>query len=146
MQFPLYTIFLIVGMIIAMIFIAYIFKLKPAENYKILIILAAGCITWLLGNVLDIISTDFGFKVFWNHAASFGVVVVIISFFFFALGYTGRKYWVTTLRIIYISIIPAIWLIFDFTNQFHGLSLQYGMEKIGEHYFLTKILRRRLDL
>lgn len=138
MQFPLYTIFLIIGMIIAMIFIAYIFKIKPAENYKILIILAAGCIIWLLGNMLDITSTDFGFKIFWNHVASLGVVVVTISFFLFALGYTERKDWITKSRIIYISIIPAIWLIFDFTNQFHGLSLQYGMEKIGEHYFLTK--------
>jgi len=83
MQFPLYTIFLIIGMIIAMIFIAYTFKLKPAENYKILIILAAGCIIWLLGNILDIISTDFGFKIFWNHIASIGVVMVTLSFFFF---------------------------------------------------------------
>ncbi len=138
MQFPLYTIFLIVGMIIAMIFMAYIFKLKPAENYKILITLAVGCIIWLLGNILDIISTDFGLKIFWNHVASLGVVMVTISFFFFALEYTGRKDWVTTSRIIYISIIPAIWLIFDFTNQLHGLSLQYGMEKIDDYYYLTK--------
>ena len=138
MQFPSYTIFLISGMVIAIIFIAYIFKFKPAENYKILIVLASGCIIWLLGNVLDILSTDFGFKVFWNHAASLGVVIVTISFFFFALGYTGRKNWVIPSRIIYISIAPVIWLIFDFTNQFHGLSLQYGMEKIGDYYYLTK--------
>jgi len=138
MQFPLYTIFLIVGMIIAISFIAYIFKFKPAENYKILIILAAGCIVWLMGNMLDILSTDFGFKVFWNHIASIGVVMVTVSFFFFALEYTGRQNWLKPSRVLYICIVPLIWLIFDFTNQFHGLSLQYGMEKIGDNYYLTK--------
>jgi len=125
-------------MVIAIIFIAYILKFKPAENYKTLIILATGCIIWLLGNVLDILSTDFGFKVFWNHAASLGVAIVTISFFFFALEYTGEQGWLKPSRIIYICIIPVIWLIFDFTNQFHGLSLQYGMEKIGDYYYLTK--------
>jgi diguanylate cyclase (GGDEF)-like protein/PAS domain S-box-containing protein len=125
-------------MIIAIIFIAYILKSKPAANYKILIILASGCIIWLLGNVLDIISTDFGFKVFWNHAASLGVVIVTISFLFFALEYTGIQSWLKPSRVLYVCIVPAVWLIFDFTNQYHGLSLSYGMEKIGGYYYLTK--------
>jgi len=138
MQFPLYTIFLILGMIITIIFIAYILKFKPAGNYKILIILASGCMIWLLGNVLDILSTDFGFKIFWNHAASLGVVMVTVSFFFFALEYTEKQNWIKPLKVLYICILPVIWLIFDFTNQFHGLSLQYGMAKIGDYYYLTK--------
>ncbi len=138
MQFPLYTIFLILGMIITIIFIAYILKFKPAENYKILIILASGCIIWLLGNMLDILSTDFGFKIFWNHAASLGIVMVTISFFFFALEYTEKQNWIKPSKVLYICILPVIWLIFDFTNQFHGLSLQYGLEKIGSYYYLTK--------
>jgi len=138
MQFPLYAIFLILGLIVTIIFIAYILKFKPAENYRILIVLAAGCIVWLTGNMLDILSTDFGFKVFLNHIASIGVVMVTVSFFFFALEYTGRQDWLKPSRVLYICIVPLIWLIFDFTNQFHGLSLQYGMEKIGDNYYLTK--------
>ena len=138
MQFPLYSIFLIAGIIIAITFIAYILKYKPAENYKVLVILASGCLTWLVANIVDISSTDFDFKVFWNHASSLGIVVVAISFFLFTMGYIEKQEWLTPARIIYICIIPAIWLIFDFTNQFHGLSLQYGMEKIGGYYYLTK--------
>ncbi|HAJ95511.1 MAG TPA: hypothetical protein DCP02_04675, partial [Actinobacteria bacterium] len=138
MQFPLYAIFIIMGMIIAIFFIVYVLKFKPAGNFKILIILTIGCIIWLLGNILDILSTDFGFKIFWNHVTSIGIIIAALSFFFFTMEYTGKMEWVRLSRIIYICIVPLAWLITDFTNPLHGLSLQYGMEKIGYYYYLTK--------
>jgi len=138
MQFPLLSIVIIASILMASVFILYILKYKPAKNYRILVILTSGCLIYLTSLLFEYISIRFVPKVIWNHGTSIGMVIILLSFFIFSVGYVGKEQWLTTKKFIIISAIPVIYLLFDITNELHGLSLTYGLVTIDSLTYLTK--------
>jgi len=138
MQFPLLSIVIIASILMASVFILYILKYKPAKNYRILVILTSGCLIYLTSLLFEYISIRFVPKVIWNHGTSIGMVIILLSFFIFSVGYVGKEQWLTTKKFIIISAIPVIYLLFDITNELHGLSLTYGLVTIDSITYLTK--------
>lgn len=139
MQINYYIIPFILGLIISTGFILYVLKTKPTSNYRVLVALASGCLWWLLFSLLDIISMDTAYKILWNHLSFIGVVTVTLSFFSFTVQYVMGKKWLTWKNILAICIIPVAFLVLDFTNKYHWLSItDYRIQVIDGYSFLVK--------
>ncbi len=139
MQFVPYLIPLIIGILASATFIIYIIINKPTFNYKVLITLTAGNLIWLFANGMELLYLGINGKIFWNQISSIGIVTVAMSFFVFSMQYTGNKFWLRFKNILYILILPAVYLIFEATNKFHGLIIsRYELTSINNYIFMTK--------
>ena len=138
-QFVPYLIPLIIGILASAAFIIYIFINKPTFNYKVLVTLTAGNLIWLFSNGMELLYLGINSKIFWNQISSIGIVTVAMSFFIFSMQYTGSKFWLRFKNILYVLIFPAIYLIFEATNKFHGLIIsKYELTSINNYVFMTK--------
>ena len=138
-QFVPFSIPLIIGIMASAAFIIYIFINKPTFNYKVLITLTTGNLIWLFSNGMELLYLGINSKIFWNQISSIGIVTVAMSFFVFSMQYTGSKFWLRFKNILYVLIFPAIYLIFEATNKFHGLIIsKYELTSINNYVFMTK--------
>ena len=150
-QFVPFSIPLIIGILASAAFIIYIFINKPTFNYKVLITLTTGNLIWLFSNGMELLYLGINSKIFWNQISSIGIVTVAMSFFVFSMQYTGSKFWLRFKNILYVLIFPAIYLIFEATNKFHGLIIsKYELTSINNYVFMTKehglVLLRHLKI
>jgi len=138
-QFVPFLIPLIIGILASAAFIIYIFINKSTFNYKVLVTLTAGNLIWLFSNGMELLYLGINSKIFWNQISSIGIVTVAMSFFVFSMQYTGNKFWLRFKNILYVLIFPAIYLIFEATNKFHGLIIsKYELTSINNYVFMTK--------
>ena len=76
---------------------------------------------WGTSYILQLAATDLGTKILWSNITFVGVVATPIAWLIFALEYTGRKMWITSRRLVLLSIFPLITLLIIFTDELHGL-------------------------
>ena len=76
---------------------------------------------WCFSYFLQLTTTDLATKTFWNKVTFLGVVSTPVLWFLFALEYTGRKNWITRLRLIALFVVPLITTIIIWTNDSHQL-------------------------
>ncbi|MGM0367414.1 MAG: histidine kinase N-terminal 7TM domain-containing protein [Actinomycetota bacterium] len=127
------------GVICALIFIAYILAYKPTYYYKPLILLCSGVTIWLLANILQLMSTNIDFKILFNRISSVGIIMVTIYFFIFTALYTGKKEWTAWPKLIFLFIIPAAELVLEFTNKYHHLIItNYELINANGNLFLIR--------
>lgn len=81
---------------------------------------------WGLTYVVQVASTDLNTKILLNKLTFLGIVVTPVIWLVFALEYTGRKTWITNLRIALLFVMPAITMIVIMTDDIH-------------HYFWTHV-------
>ena len=128
LQFNYYTIPLFLGIIVSIIFLAYIAKTKPTLNYRVLVIMSVAAILWLFANAMELLIKPANQKILWNQLTFIGICIVPVSFFVFVMQYCGYRAWSRYQNVIAISAVPFIYGIMNFTNSYHNLvvkKLQY---------------------
>jgi len=94
---------------------------RSAEGSKGLILTMAAACTWSLTYAIRWLSQDQAAQLFWLDATYLGVVVAPTAFLILALEFTNRKHLLTQRNLIILAIIPALTLLFIWTDPWHGL-------------------------
>lgn len=76
---------------------------------------------WGTSYILELAATDLPSKIFWAKFMFAGVVATPVAWLIFALEYTGRKQWVTRLRLFLLSLLPLTTMGILLTNDSNKL-------------------------
>ncbi|NPV81005.1 MAG: diguanylate cyclase [Firmicutes bacterium] len=100
---------------------AMAWRRRDVPGAKSLILVMLAVIGWALGNVLELGYTDLKTKVFWANIEYIGIVAVPLAWFAFAIQYAGQEKWLSRRNIALLLVIPALTLIFVWTDGRYGL-------------------------
>jgi PAS domain S-box-containing protein len=100
---------------------AYSWRRREAAGARAVALLMLAVMLWTLGYALEISAAGLHTKVFWAKVEYLGIVTVPVAWLAFALGYTGRKNWLTRPNLALLAAIPAITLLLVATNEAHRL-------------------------
>lgn len=118
---PLPTIGMHLFVIIALSFLAaYVWQYRKIPGVPLY---SAGLllkVTWLASVVLNNESTGPAWQALWYKAAFLAGSAVVPVWFAFLLQVTGQESWLTGRRLAAILIIPAVYILIVFTNEWHG--------------------------
>ena len=85
---------------------------------------------WGGSYIFELAGIDLDTKMFWEFIKFIGIVATPVVWLVFAFEYTGRQAWVSTQRLVMLSILPVITIIILLTNNTHHLfraSYELGM-------------------
>ncbi len=111
----------LLGAITAALLGIFILHRRPARGAtpSVLVMLAAA--VWSLGYALELGSGDLSGRIFWSKVEYFGIASAPLAWLAFALEYTGRARFLSRRNLALLAIIPALTLLFVWTNESHGL-------------------------
>ncbi|MFP4343432.1 MAG: GAF domain-containing protein [Anaerolineales bacterium] len=90
----------------------------------IALLLTAGAV-WAMAYAFELVSPTLPLKTFWTKATYLGSVPITVSWFFFALNYSGRRSWLESKWIRLIFIVPVITLLGVWTYPLQKLYWTY---------------------
>lgn len=93
-------------------------RAEPGAIYFVTLMTAVA--VWSFTTAGEYATPDQSLKMVWSKLSYLGVVSVAPSWFLFASGYSQRLEWLTSRRIILLSILPLITLGLAVTNEWHG--------------------------
>ncbi len=100
---------------------AYAWKNQRVHGARPLAALLAGASIWSLGYSLEIWAGPDVSKVFWAKIQYFGILCIPAAWLIFTLQFAGWRSLRPTWRLLWLLPIPAITLIFVWTNELHRL-------------------------
>src|SRR4030042_6547187 len=78
-------------------------------------------------------------KIFFYSFQNLGIMLIPLSWFIFALLYSGYQKWVKLRNIILLAIIPFTTTVLIFTNKFHNLIVtQYKVLEFESFFVIDK--------
>ncbi|HPF87753.1 MAG TPA: histidine kinase N-terminal 7TM domain-containing protein [Candidatus Limiplasma sp.] len=80
---------------------------------------------WVVCNGLEMAGTDLPTKLFWANMQYFAYTTIHIFWLYMVLQFTASAKWTRLRRILPLFIIPLIFIILVWTDQYHGL-IRYG--------------------
>jgi signal transduction histidine kinase len=110
-----FSIFLSFGLIV------YLFKYRKSPVIKALLLILSGALIWSLAHFLEHGCNNFNSKIFWVNIGYIGITIVPVGWLILSFLYWGKSHTVTRNRILVLLIVPALTIIFNATNRFHGL-------------------------
>lgn len=84
-------------------------------------LLALSAAVWSLFYAFEVAAIGLEAKLFFAQTEYFGIVMVPVAWFAFAMHYTGRGNWFTRRHLVALLLVPSITLVMVFTNRWHGL-------------------------
>lgn len=76
---------------------------------------------WLIASALGYATTVPGYKIIWAKIEYIGVVSVPVLVLIFAVDYSSLSRYLTVRNLLLISLVPAVTLLFAWTNELHHL-------------------------
>ena len=136
LQFPPYVLPLFVAAAIAAGLSVAVWRRRPALGVVPFVTLMAAVTEWSLGNALEQIVVDLTAKQFFARLDYIGITLVTVSWFLFALEYTGRQAWITRRNLRLLAIEPILVQVFLWTNDDHHLFWDsYTLKPSGSYIF-----------
>lgn len=86
--------------------------------------LAMTSVVWSISNALEMMGMDLDTKLFWANVQYICYNIIPITWLLLTLEYRGQGRWMTPRRLIPFLVIPALTVIFAWTNDWHGLMRQ----------------------
>ena len=108
------------GLLAIMVFLL-LWKRRSASGSIPLALLFVSIAVWSLSYTLELLYTNYSFKVLWLKVEYFGIVTVPIFWLFFCFRYVNLNRPKNSRYFLYFSIIPFITIILAWTNSFHNL-------------------------
>ncbi|CAN5885699.1 hypothetical protein BH23ACT11_BH23ACT11_15930 [soil metagenome] len=109
----------------------YTWKRRSTPGAGTFALLMAAAAWWALMYALELSGADLDTKVFWAKVKYLGVVTLPLTWFAFALGYTGREAWLSRRNLALLSIMPVVTLVLVATNEAHYLIWKPEMDVAG---------------
>ncbi len=79
---------------------------------------------WSVGYLIELNQTTVAGLCFWNQVQYLFIQVTMFTWIAFVIQYTGNGRWLTPGRLILGAVIPALTVVFAWTNDLHGLVWQ----------------------
>ncbi len=102
----------------------YAWRQRSVPGARPVAIISATAAVWSLANGLEMAGTDLSTKLFWANAQYACYGILPLASLALALHYAGREQWLTRRRLAWLAIIPAITLVWVWTDPLHGLMRQ----------------------
>lgn len=120
-QYTLYATPLALTALIAVMLALYIWDRRHVTGAKPAVALMFALFVWSGGYMLEFMGVDVETKLFWAKSQYFGIAILPLASFLFALAFSGRSLWLTTTKFIALATIPAITLVLALSNESHHL-------------------------
>jgi PAS domain S-box-containing protein len=112
---------MILSLVVSLFIIILTWQRRHFRSSRAMLALASGTLVWTLGFLLEANSHTLARQQFFNNIGYLGSMTVPVAWFFFALRYTDIGGWLIGWKRFYLCIIPAIIIVFIWTNQWHHL-------------------------
>jgi PAS domain S-box-containing protein len=120
-NFPPFSIFFIVGGILALLLVSIIWHRSSSPGAFPFTLFILSVALWIFGRIFEAGAVDFIVKTYWGRFMFFGAVSTGPLWLFFTLDYCGYRWWKKKKYLIPVIFIPIVSLILIWTNQYHGL-------------------------
>ncbi|MBI5117258.1 PAS domain S-box protein [Candidatus Poribacteria bacterium] len=120
-QYTPYTIPLVLAGVISGILAIYIWQRRRSSGGGAIALLMLALTTWSLAYAAQLSCATLSAQVFWGKAQYFGIVLTPVTWFVFAVRYTGRGNWLTRRFLALLAVEPLTTLALALTNERHGL-------------------------
>lgn len=120
-----YVLPLLVGTIVSLLVAYHAWRRRPVAGAIPLACLMVAVALWSVGYMLEAGSRSLTFMQISLKIQYLGIAVVPLFWFLFALEYTENTPWLNRRRIWLLSLIPAMTLVFVWTNEWHSWFLPY---------------------
>ena len=124
-RYTLYVIFLFIAAAVLVWFTLRAWRRHGTAGATALAVLMAAGAVGAVAYALSLTADEPSMTNFWGRFQYFGIVVVPVAWFIFALQYTGREGWVTRRGLALLAVEPAVALVLIFTNESQGLFWSY---------------------
>jgi PAS domain S-box-containing protein len=121
MQSTAYLLPLLITALLSALLALAIWQRRSAPGAVPLAVLILAVAWWALAYMFSLASTSLEVKLFWANLTFLGIVLVPVSWFTFALSYTGHGAWLSRHRLLLLMAIPLAILAAIWTNDLHGL-------------------------
>lgn len=93
---------------------------RPAPGAAVFAIHMLAIAEWSFGYAVGLSSSDLAFKILCAKIQYFGILTVPVTWFIFAVQYTGHDHWLRGRRWLGLLAVPGAALLFVWTNEWHG--------------------------
>lgn len=121
MQSPPYLLPLLITALLSALLTLVIWRRRHAPGAVPLAVLMGAVAIWSLAYMLSLVPVTLAAQLFWANVVFFGIVLVPVSWFAFALAYTDQGGWLTRRRLLLLLVMPLTTLAMVWTNELHGL-------------------------
>ncbi len=99
----------------------YAWKRRPAVGSTRFSVLMLAISIWCFGYAMELLTPGITGKVAWSRVQYFGIALFPVAWLSFVLAHTGHWKLLRWRNIVWLSVIPAITLLFVLTNEIHHL-------------------------
>jgi len=99
----------------------FAFSRRKAKGALALAILMLAVTEWTITYALEILANTPEMKYFWVKTEYIGILMIPVSWLFFALSFVRLDKWINLKSILLLSSFPVFIFILVFTNDYHGL-------------------------
>ena len=117
----LYVALLSVSMLVSIFLVARLLRLWDKPGTPALLLIIASVAIWSLGYALEIMLPNLTAKTSWAEVQYIGISLLPLGAILFMVQFSGRRNWLTPVRIGLVAAIPVVTILVTFTTQFHGL-------------------------
>lgn len=118
-QYTPYAYPLAIAALISALLALYMWERRKLPGAKPAAVLMMALFIWSTGYLLEFMGAELTTKLFWAKIQYFGIVVLPLSLFVFALEFSGRQEQITAPRLAALAIIPVITLLLVVSNELH---------------------------
>jgi len=119
-DFSLYFIPLIIAVLVSFVVILHGWRFRRIPVARTLLLLTFAGLWWSFWNIFEYGFESLALKKICANLEYFGIISIAFLWFILAAQYVGKDEWVTKKRLILLGLIPAITIIFVWTNSLHG--------------------------
>ena len=120
-QYTAYFVLAPLAAIISVGVLLYAWRYRTSRDMPILAWLMFAILGWLTSNVFELAAPSQAETLLWAKIGYIFIVSTALSWFRFALHYTGLNKWLKASRFAWLCIIPLITVILVLTNELHHL-------------------------
>lgn len=101
--------------------IVLLWRHRDYPGVRSLILLMVLAIIYSLAYICELLTDSFNIKVFWGKMSYLGGAFLPLVFAIFAVNFSQSRLKLTRKKLIWLSVIPILTIIFSFTNEYHHL-------------------------
>lgn len=99
----------------------FIWRRRTVRGSKPFLVLCVATIGWAICSTQELLAVDLASKLFWADLQYLSHVTIPVAYLVLVLQYTGFGYLLSRRRLLLLSVVPALTVLFVWTNPFHHL-------------------------
>ncbi|WP_136716285.1 sensor histidine kinase [Halorientalis salina] len=118
----------VVAILVSLAMVARLWNYRDRRAARSFLFDVSGIVLLSICNVLQLLSTDVGTKLFWWNWRFVPITFMGLGYMFTAIEYTDREHWLTYRTGAALAVIPVLSQVLVWTNGTHGLFYGYSYD------------------